>query len=148
MISIREYRKRMKKKYRENVIKNVLILGLLVILYFPIYSQILQSGLAHDKTSAGNILIAASIMAVLAAFGNFAFKYDKVDLENTFKRYFGHFVTGILMFVMGVSMIITMILIDLIMGSFILLDITVVLLYLACVGYDFWDLISVAKISE
>jgi hypothetical protein len=119
-----------------------------VLLYPPIQYHILQSGLGNDKATAGNILIAVSIIAVLAAFGNFAFKYDKVDLENTFKRYFAHFVTGLFMFVMGVSMIMTMILIDLMMGHFILLDITLGLLYFACVGYDFWDLISGEKESS
>jgi hypothetical protein len=137
--------KDMKKRYKENLVKNILLIILLVLLYSPIQSYILRGGLVSDKTSAGSILIAVSIIAILAAFGNFEFKYDKVNLNKTAQRYFAHIITGILMFVMGVSMIMTGILISLIMGHFVLIDITLLLLYIACIGYDFWDLVSGEK---
>ncbi len=71
----------MQKKFKENIVKNVILVALLAGLYFPIHSYLLEGNLVSDKTSAGNILIAVSIIAVLAAFGNFGFKYDKVNFE-------------------------------------------------------------------
>jgi len=133
----------LKKKYKENLGKNILLLILFLLLFNPIKSYFLEGGLVINKASAGNILVAISIIAVLAGFGNFGFKYDKVDLQNPVQRYFAHVITGIFMFVIGICLVITGILISLIMGHFVLIDIILFLLYVSCVGFDFWDLVSV-----
>jgi len=135
----------LKRVFKENLIKNVFLLILLTILGIPIHSYILDSDLLNQKASAGSILAAVSIISVLAAFGNFGFKYDKVDLKNPFHRYFAHVLTGMLLFVIGISLIMIWQLIALIMGDYILMDITLLLLYLACVGYDYWDLAAAFK---
>ena len=130
----------MKKIYKENLVKNVLLIIGLTLLRSPVQSYIMSGDLLTHKDDAGNILVAVSIIAVLAGFGNFGFKYDKVNLGKSHHRYFAHILTGGLLLVIGISLIMTGKLISLIMGQFVLMDITLLLLYLACAGHDYWDL--------
>ncbi len=51
-----------------------------------------------------------------------------------------HLLSGILMYVIGVSLIFTRVLLSFIMGPFVFVDLALVLLYAASVLYDFWDL--------
>jgi hypothetical protein len=136
---------KLRKVFKENIVKNVFLLVLLTILLVPIKTYILDSTLHTEEGSIGSVLAALSIIAVLAGFGNFGFKYENVDLNNPFQRYFAHTLTGVLLFVIGISLIMTWKMIAMIMGDFILMDITFLLLYLACVGYDYWDLSSACK---
>ena len=129
----------MKSIIKENLIKNIILAVIIILLIFPISNFLINANL--DKALAGDVLVAVSVIAVIACFGNFAFTYEKINLKNTLQRYMAHFVTGLLMFVVGVSLIFTAILIKFLIGHFILIDISLILLYLACVGYDFWDLL-------
>ncbi|MFH1256086.1 MAG: hypothetical protein V1494_02225 [Candidatus Diapherotrites archaeon] len=131
----------MQRILKENLVKNTLLIVILAFLYFPINDYLLNSGLALDKDLAGNFLIAMGIVAVTACFGNFSFTYEKINNENTFQRYFAHLTTGLLMLVIGVSIIFTGILMSFIIGSFIVINFSLIALYLACIGYDFWDLL-------
>lgn len=103
----------------------------------------MNSTLIVDKSSAGDIIVAMSLIAVIGCFGNFAFTYEKMNQNKIFERYLAHITSALLMFVIGVSLIFTSLLINILMGHFILIDITLVLLYLACIGYDLWDLLKV-----
>ncbi|MBN2014013.1 MAG: hypothetical protein JW778_02425 [Candidatus Altiarchaeota archaeon] len=118
---------------------------LLVVVYFLVKDYLAGSNIATDKASAGNILVAASIIAVTACFGNFAFTYEKIDSESAYQRILAHFTTGLLMLVIGTSLIFTSILISSIMGHFILVDIILLALYTACVAYDFWDILRLTN---
>ena len=130
----------MKPALRENVFKHILIIIALIVLYCIIKPFIISTGLGADHTSAGTVLVAVSIVAVTACFGNFAFKYEKININNCWDRCFAHTITGLLMLIIGISLIFTGILIEILMGSFFVIDWTLILLYLACIGYDFWDL--------
>lgn len=132
----------MEKIIKENIIKNVILIILLTIVYSPIRDYLSNSDIAADKASAGDILVAISIIAVIACFGNFAFTYEKIDAERTFHRYLAHFTTGLLMLVIGTSLISTSILVSFIMGHFILVDVMLSMLYVACISYDFYDLLK------
>ena len=125
---------------RENIIKNIFVVTLLIVLYFPISDYLTNSNLFTDQSLAGNILIAISIIAVTACFGNFAYTYERINEKNIFERYLAHLTTGLLMLVIGASLIFVGILISFIMGHFILFDFLLIILYIACVGYDFWDI--------
>lgn len=131
----------MKAIIRENLIKNIILAVLLIVIYFLAKYHLTNSDIANDKASAGDILIAASIIAVTACFGNFAFTYEKIDAKSTFQRILAHFTTGLLMLVIGTSLILTGILMSFIMGHSILVDIILIALYTACIAYDFWDLL-------
>ena len=133
----------MQKIIKENLIKNLILIVLLIYLYFPIQNYLLNSNLVSDKASAGSIIVATSIIAVTACFGNFAFTYEKIDVKKASHRYLAHFTTGLLMLVIGISLIFTTILVSFVMGRFILVDVTFLLLYVACVGYDLWDLLRI-----
>ncbi len=131
----------MQKIIKENIIKNIILLILLALAYFPIQSYLVNSNLISDEASSGNILVATSIIAVIACFGNFAFTYERVNTKKNTHKYLAHFTTGLLMLIIGISLIFTDILISFIMGKFILIDMTLALLYIACVSYDFWDIL-------
>ncbi|MFA5995607.1 MAG: hypothetical protein WCW27_04820 [Patescibacteria group bacterium] len=81
-------------------------------------------------------------MAVTACFGNFAFTYERVNCKNVWQRYLAHVTTVLLMLIIGISLELTAILTKLLIGErLIILDITLLLLYLASILYDFWDLL-------
>jgi hypothetical protein len=130
----------MDKVIKENITKNVLLIILLILSYFPIKQHLIGSSLLADKVVAGNLLLAVSIFIVIACFGNFAFTYEKINIRNNFERYFAHFLTGLLVFIIGINLILTSMLIYFILGRLFLIDLILFLLYLACVGYDFFDL--------
>lgn len=125
---------------KENITKNTILVLLLIFLYPLIQDFLMSSSLISDPAAAGDILVVISIIAVTACFGNFAFTYEKINVKNAFQRYLAHFITGLLMLVIGISFIFCAILTAIIMGHFIVIDITLLLLYLACLGYDFWDI--------
>jgi len=134
----------MAKIITENIIKNIIIVFVLIGL-MPMIQRFLYSGvLVDDKASAGSIIVVTSIVAVIACFGNFAFTYEKIDSKKPFQRYLAHISTGLFMLVIGISLIFTAFLSEMIMGYFVLIDVTLVLLYLACVGYDFWDMYRIS----
>jgi len=129
----------MHRMVKENITKNIILVVILGLLYPVIENFLSNSNLILDKVSAGSIVVVTSIVAVTACFGNFAFTYEKINEKKGFQRYLAHFTTGLFMLVIGISLIFTTMLTFIIMGHFILIDITFLLLYLACVGYDFWD---------
>ncbi|MBU0615869.1 MAG: hypothetical protein KJ601_07290 [Nanoarchaeota archaeon] len=129
---------------KENITKNLLLASILGILYPIIHNFLSQSSLFSDKSASGSIIVVTSIIAVTACFGNFAFTYEKINVNDSFQRYLAHITTGLLMLVIGISLIFTLNLTAIIMGPFIILEITLLLLYLACVGYDFWDVYRVS----
>ena len=130
----------MKRIYWENLIKNVVILIILVPAFSSIHSFIYSSSLGVDKLSAGSLLVAVSILAVTACFGNFAFTYEKVNHKDTVTRMLAHFTTGLLMLLIGISLEMTSVLSSVLIGDFQIFNISLVILYLASVLYDFWDL--------
>ncbi|MBN1157230.1 hypothetical protein JXA85_06410 [Candidatus Woesearchaeota archaeon] len=133
----------MKTIIKEYIMKNIVLLALLLFSYFTIGSYLSSINLASDKTLSGSVLVAMSIIAVIACFGNFAFTYEKINIKIPFHRYLAHFTTGLLTLVIGVSLIFTSILLSFIIGRFILLDVLFILLYAACVGYDLWDIMRI-----
>ena len=134
----------MERILKENIIKNIILIVLLVLLISPINEFLLNNKLFEDVYLAGDVLVAMSIIAVIACFGNFAFSYEKINPKNVYQRYLAHITTGLLMFIIGVSLIFTSILISFIMGYFFLVDLILSLLYLSCMGYDFWDVMRIS----
>ncbi len=133
----------MEKIINENLYKNIILVVLFGILVSPIDSFLMESNLVNDKPLAGDVLVAVSIFAVVSCFGCFAFTYEKINQKSNFQRYLAHFTTGVYLLVIGTSLIFIRVLLSILMGPFIVVDIMFVLLYLACIGYDFWDLFRV-----
>lgn len=129
----------MKKTLIENIVKNVVILLLLVPAYFHIQS-VFSPGTFLDKSVLGSVLVAVSILSVTACFGNFAFTYERVKQKETTSRLLAHLTTGLLMLLIGLSLEMTSAIMGLLMGKFLIFDASLVVLYIASVLYDFWDL--------
>lgn len=130
----------MKNTVRENLIKNGVVGLLLIPGYISIQSSVSASGFASDKTTLGSILVAVSILAVTACFGNFSFTYEKVEQKNSKARLLAHITTGLLMLLIGLSLEMTSVITRLLIGSFPIFDLSLLILYFSSVLYDFWDL--------
>lgn len=130
----------MNRSFVENIIKNILILLILIPAYFQIQSFIATAYFVTDKSTIGSFLVAVSILAVTACFGNFAFTYEKIDHRNGASRILAHLTIGLLMLLIGLSLEMTMVFSRLLVGTFFIFDLSLVILYTASVLYDFWDL--------
>ena len=130
----------MRQIFLENIIKNILLAGVLIFLYQKIGQYFSTTELVNDKALAGNVLVAISILAVIACFGAFAFTYETVNKDRASMRYLAHITTALLMFIIGISLEMSAYLAEFLIGKFWILNLGWLGLYLATVGYDFWDL--------
>lgn len=130
----------MKKIYWENLVKNVVIFLILSFSYFEIQNFLLNSPISTDKSVIGSLLVAVSILAVTACFGNFAFTYEKVNFKSFGSRLLAHTTTGLLMLLIGLALEMTSVLSTLLIGNFFIFNLSLVILYVASILYDFWDL--------
>ena len=129
----------MKKIYVENLVKNGILLVALLFCYPFIKASFDEKVGSLDPSLSGDLLVAVSIIAVTACFGNFAFTYERVLASNRAARFFAHLTTGLLMLVLGLSLAMAAILSERLVGSVPFLSATLILLYVASVFYDFWD---------
>jgi hypothetical protein len=130
----------MREALQENIIKNVLIVVVLIFCYESIDTFLANTALANDPPLAGDLLVAVSILAVTACFGNFAFTYEKIDIKNGTHRLIAHTTTGLLMLLIGISLEMVAVLSRFLIGNFYFFDVSLLILYTASVLYDFWDL--------
>ncbi len=130
----------MENTVRENIIKNGVVGLLLIPGYISIQTSVSASGFTSDKAILGSILSAVSILAVTACFGNFSFTYEKVEQKNSKARLLAHITTGLLMLLIGLSLEMTSVITRLLIGSFPVFDLSLLVLYISSVLYDFWDL--------
>ena len=93
-----------------------------------------------DKATLATVLGAVGILSVIACFGNFAFTYEDIRHKNPLSRLIAHATTGLLMLLIGLTLEMTAIIVKLLIGSFFIFDVSIAILYVACVLYDFWDL--------
>lgn len=131
----------MKKIIRENIIKNVVLIVILVTSYPLIQNSLVSSNVSSDTDLIGNLLVAVSILSVIACFGNFAFTYEKVEVSSVGSRFLAHLTTGLLMLLIGLSLEMTSVLAGFLVNTFTVFNFSLVMLYVASVLYDFWDLL-------
>ncbi len=128
---------------KENLAKNVLLIVLLIVLLYLLYpriqTSILQSPVVNDVPLAGDMMVAVSILIVTACFGNFAFTYEKIRVASGFSRMLAHITTGLLMLLIGLSLEMTAVLASVLVGAIPILNFSLLLLYIASVFYDIWD---------
>ncbi len=124
----------------ENFIKNLIIVGILLFTYFQINDFLRNSPIATEKSVLGSVLVAVSILIVTACFGAFAFTYEKVEHRRIGARLLAHFATGVLMLLIGLSLEMTSVIVKLLMGDFLIFNLSLSLLYVGVILYDFWDL--------
>jgi len=131
----------MKQIIKENIIKNIIMIVVIIAFYFPIKTYLEQSNIANDPGAIGNLLFVTSIIIVTACFGAFAFTYERVKIDKFSHRLLAHITTGLLILIIGLSLTLTSMLITYTIGYFFIFDLILVLLYIAVVCYDFWDLL-------
>lgn len=124
----------------ENWVKNIILIMILIPSYLDIQKALVNSSIVADKASIGSLLVAVSILSVTACFGNFSFTYADVSNRTKSSRLLAHFTTGLLMLLIGLSLEMTSVLTKLLVGDFLIFDISLAILYIASVLYDFWDL--------
>ena len=121
---------------KENFIKNLIVL-VCCFLFYPN----LQSSLHNISVDVmSNFLFIISILIVTVSFANFAFTYEKNNQRDTTTRLLAHLTTGLLMFIIGISLEMTSVITSVLIGDFQIFNISLIILYLASVLYDFWDL--------
>jgi hypothetical protein len=125
---------------KENFAKNIALLVILYFTYAPIQEFLQRSPIVNDIPLAGDFLVAVSILLVTACFANFAFTYGKLDKKNPHQRWLGHATTFVLMLLLGLGLEMTSALTDFLIGTFPIFNLSLVLLYLGTVLYDFWDI--------
>lgn len=125
---------------KENIGKNILLLLFLAFSWSYIRDQIMVEVIFSDKALAGDVLVAVSIIIVTACFGNFAFTYERTKLSDSLSRYLAHVCTGLLMLIIGLSLITASFLTEILVGEVFVLQSSFVLLYIASILYDFWDI--------
>ncbi len=130
---------------RENIAKNILILAVLGILCFLIPNCLEYSTIKENPDAAGSLLTTISLISVIACFGCFAFTYEKVHMKKTMHRYLAHLTTGLLMLAIGITLILTSLVTKIIAGPVLIIDLLLGMVYLACVCYDFWDILRTIK---
>lgn len=130
----------MKNLHLENWLKNLIVIMILIPTYLSIQNTLLYSPFTSDKSIIGSLLVAVSILAVTACFGNFAFTYEKVEHKNFTTRLFAHLTTGLLMLLIGLSLEMTSVLARILIGDFPIFNASLFILYITSVLYDFWDL--------
>lgn len=124
---------------RETAAKNLVLLTTLAAAYPSVAGFLRDAVPRSGPGTAGSLLVAVSILAVIACFGNFAFSYEYVDLRHAGWRYLAHATSGILMLVIGLSLEICAVLTSLVIGSFPLLEASWALLYVASALDDVLD---------
>lgn len=130
----------MKKVFQENLIKNILVFILLIPAYTYSRTFLFSLPAISDKSVLGSLLAAVSILAMIACTGNFAFTYEKINIKNYGLRLLAHTITGTLMLFIGLSLEMTSLLVELLVGKFFIFDLSLVVLYIASILYDFWDM--------
>lgn len=123
----------------ENGIKNIFLIIVLVIM-FPHVQEAFSVEFFTDKDVSGSLLAAVGLVSVIACFGNFAFTYERVNHAKFGNRLLSHLTTGFLMLVIGLSLEMTSVIVTNTIGNFPIFNISLLLLYIASVLYDFWDL--------
>jgi len=130
----------MNKIIKENIVKNIAIIVLLLFLFNPVRNSIANV----TDTNLNTLSLIISILILGSMFGNFAFTYDHSKLNSSHNRYLSHFVTGILMFTMGLLFEFA-IAVTFNLGVGLLFLPVMILIYVAMIGYDFWDLLRELK---
>lgn len=129
----------MNKIIWENVIKNLILIFILIFAYFEI-EKFFSTLSVSDNSVLGSVLVAVSILAVTACFGCFAFTYEQVEHNSFGWRLLAHTTTGVLMLLIGLSLEMTLVLSRSLIGNFHIFNLSLMLLYISIVLYDFWDL--------
>ncbi|MBP9718605.1 hypothetical protein KBD59_04915 [Candidatus Gracilibacteria bacterium] len=122
---------------KENIVKNIFVLTIAVLLY-PIISKALEQ-IKFEQTS--DFLLIISMFLVTVCFANFAFTYEKSNIQTKAGKLLAHFATGLFMVLIALLLESIVLAVKVVYPSFyVLIILFSVLLYVGVILYDFWDL--------
>lgn len=123
---------------KENIIKNIVILGIGVSLYFPMGGALAQIRVEQIN----DFLLLISMLLVTVCFANFAFTYEKSNLRTNVGRILAHFATGVFMLLIALLLESITLAVQVVYPSLhtMILGFSV-LIYVGVILYDFWDLL-------
>lgn len=129
----------------ENAVKNTIVLVVLCVA-FPYVQGTLQD--VPQKFQA-NVLIAVGLLLGGSVAGNFAFTYDKTNIESHADRYFGHVTTLLLTFSIGLMLEITVCAMAITPGSFnTCIRFAAAAVFASIIVFDFWDVYGLVHRSR
>jgi len=127
------------KYIKENVVKNVLAIVILVFAYSSL--QALFATVPAD--SYESIILATSILILAFLFADYAFEYHGKDIKNWRIRMLGHTQTFLTALGTGLSLEVVVIVLHLKMGvTTLFFPFIAIIFYASLVMYDFWDLLT------
>ena len=123
---------------KENLIKNLLV----IICTAFAYNFVVASTGGVDVTQSGNFLSLISMLLVVVCFANFAFTYEKSNMNLFSVRLLSHVCTFFLLLLLALLLVALVSSIKVFMPSLHNLSIWFsVLIYISVVLYDFWDIL-------
>ena len=123
--------------FRENVVKNILIVVLAALAYRP-FSEKLS---AVDSSQLNNLLLVISIFLVTVCFANFAFTYEKTDPAVFLSRFIAHLATFVFMLLTALLLEAMVVAVGTVYPPLYSLTLGFsAVLYFGIAVYDFWDL--------
>jgi len=126
---------------KENLIKN-LIVGICVFLF---YTNLRQGIAGITIESIPTLLSVISILLVTVCFANFAFTYEKIQLESLGSRILAHSATFLFLLITALLLEAMAISIGIAYPSLYAISVIFsILLYVSIILYDFWDLFRVS----
>ena len=122
---------------KENLVKNVLILVIAAFLYPSLSSSLMQ--IKFEQTN--DFLLIISMLLVTVCFANFAFTYEKSNLQTKTGKLLAHSATGVFMLLTALLLESITVAVKVVYPSFhaIIFGFSI-LLYVGVILYDFWDL--------
>jgi len=127
---------------RENVIKNILIL-IIAAIFYPVFSNALST---INAEAMNNFLLVISMLLVTVSFANFAFTYEKSNLQSAREKMLSYGAVFIFMLLTVLLLEVMVLTVKIVYPSLygIILGFSV-LLYVGIMLYDFWDLFRNSK---
>jgi uncharacterized membrane protein len=122
----------------ENLIKNFLVV-VLALVFFPVITSPIES---IEATQMNDFLLTISIFLVSICFANFAFTYEKSNLNNLPEKILSHTAVASFMLLLALSLEVLVIAIRVVYPTlFSVFVFFAILLYFGVVLYDFWDIL-------
>ncbi len=119
---------------KENMIKNVLIVFVIIFIADPLHHFILSIA----KDVLGDLLFAFSTLTLAAMFGAFSYSYKDINPSKPIERLFAHLTTGMLMIPIGAMFLFIQFILSLEIGfSSPVLNISIWFIYTSIVLWDF-----------
>ncbi len=120
----------------KNVIKHILLVLVLAFAYFLIQKEF---STIQDKETIQTLILFVGLVLVAPLFAVFQFSYAFTNSKKGREVFVSHTTTFLAILVVGLLIEMIDVLFVMMVGNLLTFRITILLLYLAIIGYDFWD---------